>query len=48
MEWNVESMRRKGKPRKQWMDAVRISMISKDLSEEDAEDRELWRSIISY
>ena len=33
--------------REQWMDGVRRSMISKDITEDGAEDRELWRSKIS-
>ena len=31
----------------EWVDGVRKSMISKDLTAEDAEDRELWRSKIA-
>ena len=33
-----------GKPGKLYMDGVRRSIIREDLTEEDAEDRELWRS----
>ena len=47
LQWNAEDRKRKGKPREQWMDGVRRNMISKYLTEEDAEDRELWRSKIS-
>ena len=41
LNWNAEGRRRKGKSRKQWMYGVRSSMKSKDLTEKDAEDREL-------
>ena len=39
MEWNTEGRRRKGKPREQWIDGLRRSIISKDLTGEGAEDR---------
>jgi hypothetical protein len=38
--------REMGQSREQWLDEVR-SLISKDLTEEDAEDREFWRSKVS-
>ena len=42
LEWNAEFRRRKGKPREQWKDIVRESMISKNFTEEDEEARDLW------
>ena len=44
LDRNSESRRRKWKPREQWMDEVRRNMNDKDLTKEDAKDRELWRS----
>ena len=48
LDWNSEDRRRKRKHREQWMGGVRISMIVKDLTEEDVDDREFWRSKISF
>ena len=31
--WNSEGWSRKGKPRKQWMNGVRINIVSKELTE---------------
>ena len=44
LEWNAEGRRRRGKPREQWMDGIRRSMNRMELTEEDAQDRDLWRS----
>ena len=35
-------MAEKGKSSKQWIEGLRRSMVSKDFTEEDAEDKELW------
>ena len=40
LKWNVEGRRKTEKPREQWMDGVRVTLINKDLAEE------LWRSKI--
>ena len=47
LKWNVEGRRKKEKLREYWMDRIRRTMISKDFTEWDAEDRELWRGKIS-
>ena len=45
MECKAEDRMRNGKPREQWMDGVRISMV--DLTEADSDDRVLCQRIIS-
>jgi hypothetical protein len=40
--WSLENRKRKRKPREQWIDGVRRSIISKNLREEDADGREMW------
>ena len=42
LEWNAEDWMRKVKSRDQWMDVARRSIINKDLTEKDAEDRYFW------
>ena len=37
LQWNVESRRRKGKLREQWMNGVILCMISRDLMQEERE-----------
>ena len=47
LKCSATGKRKKGKLGEQRMYGVRRSMISKGFTEEDAEDRELWRSKIS-
>ena len=42
MEWDSEGKRKEKKLRKQWVDGMNKSMISKDLQDDDAEDKDLW------
>ena len=44
----VEGKRRRGRPKGRWMDVIRADMRELELEEEDALDRNLWRSAIHY
>ena len=48
MYWTALGEVRNGKPREQWIHRVTRSMIRKHLTEENAEDRELWRAIFFF
>ena len=43
----VEGRRRRGRPRRRWMDCVREDMAEKGLAERDAADRQRWRTMTS-
>jgi hypothetical protein len=47
LEWNTEGRRKIGRSKKHWMNEI-ISIISKDLTEEGAENGDLWRSEIYF
>ena len=45
LEMKVEGKRRQGRPRRRWMDCVKKDMMEKRLGEQDAADRQRWRSM---
>ena len=45
LEWNAEG--RREKPQEKWMDGIRRSMNRLELTEEDAQDRNLWKNKIT-
>ena len=44
MEWEPEGRRKIGRPKKSWMEGVRKAMSSRDLTDADAERRDVWKS----
>ena len=46
LEWNAEGARRRGKSQEKWMDGIR-SMNKLELTEEDAQDRNVWKNKIT-
>ena len=47
LEWNAEGRRRRGKPQEKWMDGIKRSMNRLELTEEDAQDRNVWKNKIT-
>ena len=47
LEWNAEGRRRRGKPQEKWMDGIRRPMNRLELTEEDAQDRNLRKNKIN-
>ena len=43
LEWDAEGRRRREKPQEKWMDGIRRSMNRLELTEEDAQDRNVWK-----
>ena len=46
MEGEVQGRRRRGRPKRRWMDCVREDLREKQLSEDDAYDRAGWRRAV--
>jgi hypothetical protein len=44
--WEPEGTRRRVNPKERWIDGVRRSMTNHGLTEEDARDRDRWRSLV--
>ena len=44
----IEGRRRRGRPKGRWMDLVKTDMRELELEEDDALDRDLWRSAIHF
>ena len=44
----IEGKRRRGRPKGRWMDMIKADMRELELEEEDALDRNLWRSAIHF
>ena len=48
LEWNAKGRRRRGKPLEKWVDEIRRSMNKLELTEEDRQDRNLWKNKITF
>ena len=46
MEMEVEGRRARGRPMMRWRDNIRKDMRMRGVSEDDAQDRKLWRRMI--
>ena len=46
-DWTVEGRRPRGRPRKTWMDNVKEDMRVLNITDETAQDREMWRTAIA-
>ena len=47
MEWNAEDRRRRVKPQEKWMGGIRSNMNRLELTEEDAQNRNVWKNKIT-
>ena len=48
MGMEVPGKRRRGRPKRVWLDSIRNDLSEKGLSEEDAQDRPRWRSLTRH
>ena len=46
MVMDVRRKRRKGRPKRRWMDSIKNDLTEKGLSGEEAQDRAAWRRLI--
>ena len=46
MGMEVPGKRRRGRPKRRWMDTIGNDLSEKELSREDTQDRAKWRSLI--
>ena len=46
MAMEVPGKRRRGRPKRRWMDSIRNDLSEKELSREDTQDRAKWRSLM--
>ena len=48
MTMEVPVKRRRGKPKRMWLDSIRIDLSERELTEEDAQDRAKWGRLIRH
>ncbi len=48
MRMEVPGKRRRGRPKRRWLDSIRNDLSERGLSEEDAPDRPRWRRLIRH
>ena len=48
MGMEVPGERRRGRPKRRWLDSIRNDLSERGLSEEDAQDRPRWRRLIRH
>ena len=48
LNMELDGRRRRGRPKRRWMDVVKSDMKLAELDEEDALDREIWKNGICY
>ena len=48
MAMEVPGKRRRGRPKRRWLDSIGNDMSEKELSREDAQDRARWRRLIRH
>ena len=48
MAMEVPGKRRRGRPKRRWLDSIGNDMSEKELSREDAQDRARWRHLIRH
>ena len=44
----VPGKRRRGRPKRRWLDSIRNDLSEKELSREDTQDRAKWRRLIRH
>ena len=48
MGMEVPGKRRRGRPKRRWLDSIRNDLSERGLSEEDAQDRPRWRRLTRH
>ena len=48
MAMEVPGKRRRGRPKRRWLDSIRNDLSERELSREDAQDRAKWKSLIRH
>ena len=48
MAMEVPGNRRRGRPKRRWMDTIGKDLSEKELSREDTQDRAKWKSLIRH
>ena len=48
MGMEVPGKRRRGRPKKRWLDSIKNDLSERELSGEDAKDRAKWRRLIGH
>ena len=48
MAMEVPGKRRRGRPKRRWLDSIRNHLSERELSREDAQDRTKWRRLIRH
>ena len=48
MAMEVPGKRRRGRPKRRWMDTIGNDLSEKELSREDTQDRAKWRSLMTH
>ena len=45
---DVDGRRRKGRPKRRWMDSVNVDLREKGLSGEETHNKAMWRQLVRY
>ena len=48
MAMEVPGNRRRGRPKRRWLESIRNDLSQRELSREDAQDRDKWRRLIRH
>ena len=48
MGMEVPGKRRRGRPKRRWLDNIKNDLLERELSGEDAQDRAKWRRLIRH
>ena len=48
MAMEVPGKRRRGRPKRRWLDSIRNDLSERELSREDTQDRAKWRRLIRH
>ena len=47
-EMSIQGKRKRGRPKRRWMDTVKDDMLRSGFSDEDVDDRIRWHSVIEF